>query len=114
MCIRDSPNLIRSSRGLFANFPIYAGNKISIYEKLRKAGIKIVGTSSKASLTCHNFEFILRSAIVLGNEKKGLEAFWRERVDGLVKIPMLGNASSLNINASAACLLMEFNRLVRL
>ena len=52
------------------------------------------------------------TAFVLGSEREGLGEFWKERIGEWARIPMEGEASSLNLNASAACLLAEFNRTV--
>ena len=47
---------------------------------------------------------------VLGGLWEGLGRFWTDRSVDLIKIPMKGSADSLNLHASAACILAEYNR----
>ena len=105
-----NPNVVRSSRGLMACLDIAAGTKEEVYSWLKKENLLLFGTSSKASHSYWEQEFATGTAFALGSEKEGLGDFWRERVDDWITIPMKGEASSLNLNVSAACLLAEFNR----
>ena len=49
-------------------------------------------------------------AFVFGSEKNGLGKFWLDQLNCTVNIPMKGNADSLNLHASVACILAESNR----
>lgn len=106
-----NPNVVRSSRGLFSVFPVAQGTKIEVWEWLKKSHFQVVGTSSNYGKNIHEFPFSLPLALIMGNEKMGLGSFWLEHIQNFVAIPMLGSASSLNLNAAAACSLMECNRL---
>jgi tRNA G18 (ribose-2'-O)-methylase SpoU len=46
----------------------------------------------------------------MGNETAGLSTAWRERCDYLVRIPMTGSASSLNVANAATVVLYEATR----
>jgi TrmH family RNA methyltransferase len=107
-----NPNVVRSSRGLMACLDIAMGTKEEIYSWLKKENLSLVGTSAKSSNSYWDQGFAHGTAFVLGSEKAGLGEFWRERIDDWITIPMKGEASSLNLNVSAACLLAEFNRSV--
>ena len=47
------------------------------------------------------------TAIVMGTEATGLSDIWRKAADAHIRIPMLGQADSLNVSVSAAILLFE-------
>jgi tRNA G18 (ribose-2'-O)-methylase SpoU len=49
-------------------------------------------------------------AIVVGAEQYGLSSAWMTQADDLVRIPMLGQADSLNVAAAATILLYEVVR----
>jgi tRNA G18 (ribose-2'-O)-methylase SpoU len=52
-----------------------------------------------------NFNFQFPLAIILGNEKNGIQKSTLQKADAVVEIPMLGTHSSLNVsNAAAICL----------
>jgi len=107
-----NPNVVRSSRGLMARLQVSAGTKEEVSTWLEQAGLRIVGTSSKSSKSYWDLQLSEGTAFVLGSEREGLGEFWKERIGEWARIPMEGEASSLNLNASAACLLAEFNRTV--
>ncbi len=107
-----NPNVVRSSRGLMASLRVNAGTKKEVYSWLEKENLRVVATSAKSSKPYWNLGLGEGTAFVLGSEKEGLGEFWKERIKEWACIPMKGEASSLNLNASAACLLAEFNRSV--
>ena len=105
-----NPNVIRSSRGLIAEVAVRSGTKQEVLEWMTNNDLKIFGSSSKINEPIYKQNYTLGTAFVMGNEKQGLGAFWKERLSQWCTIPMLGAASSLNLNASVACLVSEFNR----
>jgi TrmH family RNA methyltransferase len=105
-----NPNVIRSSRGLFAGINVRAGSKEQIFKLLSQEKFSLVGTSGKAKQSFWDYEFDNKNAFVFGSEKDGLGKFWLDRVHGTIKIPMSGKADSLNLNVSVACVLTENER----
>tara|TARA_E500000331_G_C17168764_1_gene675096 strand:+ start:173 stop:1033 length:861 start_codon:yes stop_codon:yes gene_type:complete len=105
-----NPNTVRSSMGLFSSLPVYSGTKNEIWDWLCSAGLRIIGTSSNVTSDINELEFSNGTAFVMGSESMGLGDFWTKRLKEMVAIPMVGRASSLNLNAATACILMEFNR----
>jgi 23S rRNA (guanosine2251-2'-O)-methyltransferase len=55
-------------------------------------------------------EFATPTAIVLGGEGKGLHEQVRKHCDELVRIPMAGKISSLNVSVAAGIVLFEWRR----
>ena len=54
--------------------------------------------------------FLKKILIVIGNEGDGISKKVKEKCDFLVKIPMLGDISSLNASVSGAILMYEVVR----
>jgi len=50
------------------------------------------------------------TALVLGGEGKGLHEQVRKHCDALVRIPMAGKISSLNVSVAAGVVLFEWKR----
>ena len=73
-------------------------------------GYRVVGTSARAETAVDAADLTAATALVVGNETRGLSAAWRELCDELVAIPMIGAATSLNAAAAAAVLLYEAAR----
>ena len=105
-----NPNVIRSSRGLFAGINVRQGSKEQIFNLLSEEKFSLIGTSGKAKQSFWDCEFYNKNAFVFGSEKAGLGKFWLDRVRGTIKIPMSGKADSLNLNISVACILSEHQR----
>ena len=105
-----NPNVIRSSMGLFATMSVFMGEKKAIYQFVKQANLEIVGTSSKAHMSIYEKGFQAKVALVMGSESTGLGEFWEKHSDSMVSIPMVGRASSLNLNCATAGVLMEINR----
>jgi 23S rRNA (guanosine2251-2'-O)-methyltransferase len=76
-------------------------------EKLKEAGIWIVGTSGYAEKTIYQQDLKGPLALVMGAEGKGLRRLTQEHCDFLVKIPMQGQVESLNISVATGVCLYE-------
>lgn len=105
-----NPNVVRSSRGLMAKVPVFSGTKKMVFDWLIEKEFILIGTSSKSQISIYEKPCRIGTAFVMGSEKTGLGSFWKSKISNWMKIPLLGEASSINLNASVACLLAEFNR----
>ncbi len=73
--------------------------------ELKERDIRIVGSSDDAPQSLYEADLAGPIAWVLGAEGTGLRQLTRKTCDTLVRIPMLGAVSSLNVSvASALCL----------
>jgi RNA methyltransferase, TrmH family len=102
-----NPNVIRASLGAVFSVPSASGTNDDIAAFLKKKNIKTLGTfvDAKEVYTKANLKGPL--AIVLGTEDHGLSNFWKGQCDLKVKIPMKGQADSLNVSVSAAVVIYE-------
>jgi RNA methyltransferase, TrmH family len=102
-----NPNVIRSSIGcLFTNHVIQA-ESIETIQFLAGRGVKIYAAALQKSKDYYSVNFKGSTAVVLGSEAHGLSDIWRESADAIIRIPMQGEADSLNVSVSAAILLFE-------
>ncbi len=76
-------------------------------DKLKEAGLWVAGTALEESSLYTDADLTGALAIVIGSEGEGLTRLTREKCDFLVKIPMLGQAESLNASVAAGILLYE-------
>ncbi|WP_151704100.1 23S rRNA (guanosine(2251)-2'-O)-methyltransferase RlmB [Nitrincola alkalilacustris] len=79
-------------------------------QKMQAAGIWITGTAGEAEHTLYEVDLKGSMALVMGAEGKGMRRLTREHCDQLVKIPMLGQISSLNVSVATGVCLFEVVR----
>ncbi len=103
-----SATVAKSSAGASAYVPVVrVGNLVSAIEKLKEHGLWIVGVDMAGSAEWTGFDYRQPVAIVLGGEHRGLRRLVRENCDALVRLPMAGKISSLNISVAAGVVLYE-------
>ncbi len=105
-----NPNVVRSSIGCIFSKQVVACSSQEALHWLKKNNIKIYAAELEASQWYHETDFRTASAIVMGTEAEGLTAFWLERADARIKIPMRGRIDSLNVSVSTAVLTFEAMR----
>jgi len=76
-------------------------------EKLQKRGVWIVGTAGEASQELYSQDLSGPIALVMGAEGKGMRRLTREHCDYLVRLPMAGSVSSLNVSVATGVCLFE-------
>jgi len=77
---------------------------------LQDAGVWIVGTSGEAENNIYDCKFNGPMALVMGAEGKGMRRLTREHCDELIKLPMAGSVSSLNVSVATGVCLYEMVR----
>ncbi|MGN0189320.1 MAG: RNA methyltransferase, partial [Candidatus Cryptobacteroides sp.] len=102
-----NPNLIRSSTGTVFSRQVVATTSEEAIKWLKDKGIKIYTAQLQDSRLYYDTDMTGGTAIVMGTEATGLTDIWRKAADAHIRIPMLGQADSLNVSVSAAILLFE-------
>ena len=74
---------------------------------LQDRGIWIIGAAGEGEHLWSSVDLTVGCALVVGSEDKGLRALTRKSCDQLVRIPMSGKVSSLNVSVAAGILLFE-------
>jgi 23S rRNA (guanosine2251-2'-O)-methyltransferase len=85
-------------------------NLTMVIGELKEFGFWVVGTDAYAAKTCYEADFTGMMALVMGAEHRGISRLVKEHCDLLVRIPMYGRISSLNVGAASAVLLFEAMR----
>ncbi|MBH3339801.1 23S rRNA (guanosine(2251)-2'-O)-methyltransferase RlmB [Pseudomonas mendocina] len=76
-------------------------------EKLQKKGLWVVGTAGEAEQELYQLDMTGPTVLVMGAEGKGMRRLTREHCDYLVKLPMGGSVSSLNVSVATGVCLFE-------
>lgn len=79
-------------------------------EKLQQKGLWVVGTAGEAEQQIYQQDMTGPTVLVMGAEGKGMRRLTREHCDFLVKLPMGGSVSSLNVSVATGVCLFEVVR----
>jgi tRNA G18 (ribose-2'-O)-methylase SpoU len=82
-----------------------------VLEKLRIEGWRLVGLEQTTnSQDLHHYEFVRRTALVIGNERSGLTDDILPWLDDVAEIPVWGLPYSYNVATATAMALYEYCR----
>ena len=76
-------------------------------ESLKQAGVWVIGTDGDAEESLYEQDLSGPCAMVLGSEGAGMRRLTRDLCDFIVKLPMAGAVSSLNVSVAAGVCLFE-------
>jgi 23S rRNA (guanosine2251-2'-O)-methyltransferase len=76
-------------------------------EKLRQRGLWTVGTAGEAEQELYQQDLTGPTILIMGAEGAGMRRLTREHCDFLVKLPMAGSVSSLNVSVATGICLFE-------
>ena len=97
-----SNKVVRSTMAAIFNIPIVQGcDIISLITTMKRKKVTICAFSLDADEELSKFKFKNNTAIIIGNESKGINKDVLDMVDNKIKINMVGKSQSLN--ASVAC-----------
>lgn len=85
-------------------------NLVQAVETLQSAGVWVTGLAGEARQSIQNYDLTTATALVMGNEHKGLRALVRKKCDTLLSIPQQGSIESLNVSVACGIALYEANR----
>jgi len=85
-------------------------NLVRALEELKRHNLWIVGLDQRGAADYDQFDLKGNLVIVLGREGAGLHDLVRRTCDHLLRIPMAGGVSSLNVSAAGAVVLFEAAR----
>ncbi|MBC7212990.1 MAG: 23S rRNA (guanosine(2251)-2'-O)-methyltransferase RlmB, partial [Pseudomonas sp.] len=76
-------------------------------EKLQQRGLWVVGTAGEAEQEIYQQDLTGPLVMIMGAEGRGMRRLTREHCDFLVKLPMAGSVSSLNVSVATGVCLFE-------
>jgi 23S rRNA (guanosine2251-2'-O)-methyltransferase len=106
-----SPVAIKASAGAAEHLRIArVVNLVRALEDLKRQNIWVIGLDERGTTDYDQFDFTGNCVLVLGREGAGLHDLVRRTCDHLLRIPMAGGVSSLNVSAAGAVVLYEAAR----
>jgi 23S rRNA (guanosine2251-2'-O)-methyltransferase len=103
-----SPAAVKASAGAAEHLRIArVVNLVRALEELKRQNLWIVGLDERGRTDYDQFDLTCDCVIVLGREGAGLHDLVRRTCDHLLRIPMAGGVSSLNVAAAGAVVLYE-------
>ena len=110
-----SPVAVKASAGASEHLRIArVVNLVRALEELKRRNLWIIGLDERGTADYDEFDFTGDCVLVLGREGAGLHDLVRKTCDHLLRIPMAGGVSSLNVSAAGAVVLYEAFRQRRL
>ncbi len=85
----------------------YVTNLARVMRELQDRNVHIVGTAGETEKLVYDCDLTGSLAIVMGAEDTGMRRLTRECCDELVKIPMFGSVTSLNVSVATGVCLFE-------
>jgi 23S rRNA (uridine2479-2'-O)-methyltransferase len=103
------PKSVRASTGSLFALPVVRA--ASAHDVITWAKpLTIAGTDENGTVGIADFDLTRPTLLAVGNETTGLSAAWREACDVLLRIPIVGSASSLNAASAGTVALYEAAR----
>ena len=101
----------KAAAGALEHLPVVRVTNINrALEDLKERGYWIYGLDERGDQSHDRTDFAQRSVLVLGGEGRGLHEQVRKHCDIIVRIPMAGKISSLNVSVAAGVVLFEWRR----
>jgi 23S rRNA (guanosine2251-2'-O)-methyltransferase len=98
----------KTSAGASEHVPIArVTNLTRALEQLKKNHVWIIGLDERGTPDYTDFDFATDCCLVLGAEGAGLHDLVKKTCDHLLRIPMLGSVSSLNVSVAGAVVMYE-------
>jgi 23S rRNA (guanosine2251-2'-O)-methyltransferase len=106
-----TPVARRAASGAGEVLPILiVTNLARVLRQLKEKGVWLLGASDTAEQSLYEAGLTGPMALVMGNEEKGMRRLTSELCDFLVRIPMHGSVSSLNVSVATGVCLFEMIR----
>jgi 23S rRNA (guanosine2251-2'-O)-methyltransferase len=103
-----SPVAVKASAGATEHLRIArVVNLVRALEDLKRHNLWIIGLDERGTTDYDQFDLTGDCVLVLGREGAGLHDLVRRTCDHLLRIPMAGGVSSLNVSAAGAVVLYE-------
>lgn len=105
-----NPKTVRATMGACFRLPVYEMETETLGELLERSGLPLYATALREDTVDIRTADLSRSAVVIGNEGKGVCPQVLEMSRRTLKIPMRARCESLNAAAAATVVLWEMGR----
>lgn len=104
--------VLRSTMGSIFHLPIIQDLSLEkVLPRLIGENYQVIGSSLHTNNYYHQIKYSSKGALIIGNEARGISEATLKFCTGLVKIPILGNAESLNAAIAAGILMYKMQEL---
>lgn len=102
---------IKTSAGALYNIPVCRIKSIEqAIHTLQLSGIRVVACSEKTRKELYEIDLTMPICIIMGSEESGISPEALKKSDEIVRIPMTGKTSSLNVSVASGIILYEVLR----
>ena len=102
---------IKTSAGALYNIPVCRVKSIAqSIQVLQHSGIRVIACSEKTRKELYEIDLTMPTCIIMGSEESGISAEALRKADEIVRIPMRGKTSSLNVSVASGIILYEVLR----
>jgi TrmH family RNA methyltransferase len=102
-----NPNVVRASTGVLFSVPLVVEESANVLTWLRQKSIRTAATTPSAEKLYTDADLRGPLAVIMGSEQYGLSEFWLKNSDQPIRIPMAGQADSLNVAMATIITLFE-------
>ncbi len=102
-----NPNVVRASTGALFSLPVVEAASAETLTWLKCNQIQILAASPHAKANYTDVDLRTGIAIIVGAEQYGLSNLWMQAANLQVRIPMHGQADSLNVATATTILMFE-------
>ncbi len=103
-----NPKVVRAAMGNLFHIPVFTGiTEDALMTFAQKAGWTLVATALDGAADLRDFTYPQKTLLIMDSEAEGVSHSLLEKSAARVKIPMLGEAESLNVGVAAGILLYE-------
>lgn len=104
-------NTMKTSSGALNWIPICKENNLyQTIDFIQQMGISVIAASEKSKQSIFDIDIKFPTAVLFGNESKGINKQIFKRCDSSVKLPLYGKIQSLNISVACGSILYEIIR----
>jgi 23S rRNA (guanosine2251-2'-O)-methyltransferase len=108
---RITADAVKASAGALNSFPVCREKSITkTIGFLKESGLKVICAVEKSSPAADSSLLTGPAVLILGSEDKGISRELLALADHIVRIPISGNISSLNVSVAAGILIYEIMR----
>lgn len=103
-----NPTVVKVACGAAEIVPLVRVTNLSrTLQWLQQQGVWVLGAAGEGEQYHYQADLQGALAIVMGSEGKGLRRLTREHCDALIRIPMMGSVTSLNVSVATGVFLFE-------
>jgi|SRR5690625_3401620 len=103
--------VLRATQGSLFHLPIIQGELGQIIAELKEHSYTILATDlSDQTVDYYSVQYIKKGALILGNEGAGIQQKYIDVADKSIKIPIYGQAESLNVSVAAGILMYHLRQ----